>query len=302
MRIVLILAGLCLWMVRPVTADNHETFIVFAASSLTNVFTELADAFTDEYDRSITLQFAGSSTLAAQIDQGAPADIFASANETQIQFAVESGRVAESAAQVFATNRLVMIVPADNPAAIQHVADLARPGVLLVLAQENVPVREYTDALLQTLAEDDAYGADFPQTVYDNLVSEEANVRQVASRVALGEADAGIVYQTDITPDIIDEVQMIALPPGSSPVAHYPIAMLNDSSQPEIAAQFTDFVLSERGQTILRRWGFCPPPDTTETTTPDAESIESAESAIEATPETTPDAEATPAPLEPACN
>jgi molybdate transport system substrate-binding protein len=157
---------------------------------------------------------------------------------------------------VFATNQLTAIAPADNPAGVESLADLAQSGIALVLAAPGVPVREYTDQALGRLAADPAYGADFAEGVYANLVSEEDNVRQVAAKVALGEADAGVVYTSDVTPDIAGQVIQIAIPDEYNVIATYPIAPLADASNPAGAVAFVEHVLSDEGQAILARWGF----------------------------------------------
>lgn len=238
-----------------VVQSQRESLLIFAASSLTNAFTDLAEAYSATHAVDITLNFAGSSTLATQIEQGAPADIFASANELQVQRLVMADIIQPAAVSVFAHNRLVLIVPDENPAQIETAADVARPDTLVVMANPTVPIREYTDILLHTLA--DHYQNEYAHAVLSNVVSEETNVRQVAARVALGEADAAFVYQTDITPDIMDAVRVIALPPTTSPIARYPIAILDDQNPP--AQAFIDYVLSDDGQAILRAWGFCQP-------------------------------------------
>ena len=226
----------------------------------------------------ITLNFAGSSTLAAQLIQGAPADIFASANLQQMQAIVDENLILEEMLSIFAENELVIIIPADNPANIESAADLANDDVMLVLAAPSVPIREYTNQLLDNLRP--LYGDNFFQTVMTNLVSEEANVRQVVARVALGETDAGIVYRTDVTPDILDDVLIIELPEGTSPRASYPIAPLLEAENSVNAALFIDFVLSQEGQNILQEWGFCSPVFSEPEITPE--------------PEMTPEPEATP--------
>lgn len=232
-----------------------DTLTVFAASSLTDAFSEIAADFeAANPGTSVTLNFAGSSQLAAQIAEGAPADLFASANATQMQAAVDGGRVAADAPRTFVSNRLTIVVPADNPAGITALEDLAGGPLLLVLAVPGVPVRQYTDEIVSAL------GSDFAGRFYANVVSEEENVRQVVAKVALGEADAGIVYTSDVTPDIAAQVRQIAIPDAQNVIATYPIAVLNDSPAPDLAQAFVDYVLSDAGQTVLQRWGFGAPP------------------------------------------
>lgn len=237
--------------------DGEErTLRVFAAASLTDVFQEIAEQFEAEHSGvKVELNFGGSSTLAAQILEGAPADVFASANVQQMEVVQESGDIAGEPS-IFASNRLVVILPTDNPASIESLQDLAKEGVLLVVAAEGVPVREYTDVMLDQMAATDEYGAAYRQAVLNNIASEELNVRQVSAKVALGEADAGIVYASDVTPDIADDVIPIFVPDEFNTVATYPIGVIRHTEQRELAQDFVNFVLSDAGQDILTRWNF----------------------------------------------
>lgn len=251
-----VLAALFLLSLSGIQAQDGGELTVFAAASLTDTFEAIADAFEQAHpDVTILFNFGGSSTLAAQIDQGAPADVFASANDTQMQVVIDGGRITETPV-TFAKNRLVLIVPATNPLNIQSLLDLANPGISLILAAPEVPVRAYTDAMLERTAMDAAYGEAFRTAVLANLVSEEPNVRQVSAKVALGEADAGIVYASDVTPDIVDGVLTVSIPDDFNTIATYPIALIDDADQPELARAFVDFVMSEEGQAILVEWGF----------------------------------------------
>lgn len=248
--VVVLLLGLL-----PVSAQSQD-LTVFAAASLTDAFTEISQLFTVEHpDVHVVFNFGGSSTLATQLADGAPADVFASANNKQMQVAQDAGRIAGKP-QTFVKNRLVLIVPADNPANVQSLRDLANPGVKLVLAAPAVPVRDYTDAMLEKLAADPNYGETYRTAVMANLVSEEDNVRQVAAKVALGEADAGVVYRSDVTPDIAASVIALPIPDALNTLATYPIAVTNDSANPDLAASFVAFVLSDAGQDVLVKWGF----------------------------------------------
>jgi molybdate transport system substrate-binding protein len=165
---------------------------------------------------------------------------------------VEAGRIEAGTEVIFVSNRLTIIVPDDNPAGITALEELAQPDIQLILAVEGVPVRAYTDDIVGAMP------ADFQEQFYANLVSEEDNVRQVSAKVALGEADAGIVYSSDVTPG--SPVQQIAIPDAQNLVAAYPIAPLADAPNPELARRFIAFVLGPEGQTILSKWGFDPPP------------------------------------------
>ena len=231
---------------------------IYAATSLTDVFEGVGSAFVDAHpDVDILLNFANSAMLAAQIGAGAPADIFASANELQMDHVVESGRVDESEVEIFAHNRLTVIVPAENPGNIQTVEELSKQGLLLVLAADGAPIRAYTDAMLASYNED--YGEDFNERVLRNLVSEERNVRQVVARVALGEADAGVVYQSDALGDVADRLITIAVDERHNQLASYPIAPLNDAEAQDLAHAFIQFLSSDEAKLIMAENGFCWP-------------------------------------------
>lgn len=253
----------------PITqAQGTQTLTVFAAASLTDAFTEIGEAFEAANPTvDVIFSFGSSSQLAAQLAEGAPADVFASASASQMKIAQESGRIAGTPI-TFVKNRLVLITPSDNPANIGGLADLAIEGVALVVAAPAVPVREYTETLLTKLAADPGYGESYREAVIANIVSEEDNVRQVSAKVALGEADAGIVYLSDVTPDIVSDVLTFPIPDAFNTIATYPIAVTDDSGVPEIAAAFVDYVLSDEGQAILEAWNFVPVLDEAEDDAP----------------------------------
>lgn len=230
---------------------------VFAASSLTDAFDEMIGTFEEQNPgATVRASYAGSSELLAQIQQGAPADVFASASEKQMDTALEEGLVAGEP-RVFAKNEPVVIVPADNPAGIGEFRDLARAEGEYVLAEEGVPIADYT---VEILANADAeYGGGFGGAVLDRIVSREANVRAAANRVALGEADATFVYRSDVTPDIGDRVRIVEIPDAVNAIATYPIAAVAESENPELARAWVDLVMGEEGQRVLRENGFLPP-------------------------------------------
>jgi molybdate transport system substrate-binding protein len=230
--------------------------MIFTAASLTDAFKEMAA----EIERAnpgvtLTFNFAGSPTLRTQLAQGARADIFASADEPNMAGAEKDGTILGQP-QAFARNLLVVIVPAANRAGINTLQDLAKPNSKLVLANSAVPVGNYARQALEKMNKDAAFGPGFATRVLANLVSEETNAKQVASKVHLGEADAGIVYATDVTPAIRAAVQIIAIPPEFNAVARYPIAMVNGTRHEAAARAFIAYVLSPAGQAILEHHGF----------------------------------------------
>ncbi len=236
--------------------QEDDTLTVFAASSLTDAFGELAKTFEEDNPGvEVRQSFESSTTLLAQIRQGAPADVFASAAEEEMEAAVKDGLVAGDP-EVFVKNREVIMVPEANPANIRSLRDLAKPGIKLVLAQEGVPAADYA---VEILGKANArYGRGYKEDVLSNVVSREADVRAAVGRVALGDADATLGYASDFTPDIRERVEVIEIPEELNIVATYPIAALKTSHNPELARKWVDLVVSEEGQRVLEEWGFEP--------------------------------------------
>lgn len=234
-----------------------RTVSVFAAASLTGAFTELGHAFEAAHPNvSVVFNFGASNALAEQINQGAPADVFASANAQQMDAAVGSGRITAASARVFARNLLVVIYPTANPGRLTALADLAQPGLKLVLAAPEVPAGQYALDFLDKATTDPAFGPAFKDDVLANVVSYEENVRTVLTKVTLGEADAGLVYASDAAGASAAQVRQLAIPEALNTFAAYPIAPLNDSAQAELAQAFIQLVLSEEGQAVLAAHGF----------------------------------------------
>lgn len=238
-------------------SSQESELIIFAAASLADAFTEIARQFeVDHPGVKVIINFAGSQQLAHQLSQGAPADVFASANHRQMEAAIGFGRVNEEKVEIFAGNRLVIAYPSSNPADIRTLAGLSTPGLKLLLAAPEVPAGAYTLILLDNLESDTAFGPAFRNDVLRNVVSYEENVRAVLSKVMLGEADAGIVYMSDVAGRNEDEVGLIEIPDHLNPLATYPIATINNSPQPELGKVFIDFLLSSRGQRLISDYGF----------------------------------------------
>lgn len=228
---------------------------VFAAASLTDAFGELEEDFTDQTGAEVTFNFASSSTLATQIEQGAPADVFASADEAQMAN-VEDADLLAGQPETFVRNREVVIVPADNPGDIEGFADLADPDLRLVLAQEDVPAAEYAEEILGNASDDPEYGEQFERDIMDNIVSREEDVRAAVNRVVIGDADGTFGYASDVTPDVRDEVEVIEIPENLQVVAEYPVAVLSDAQDAELAQRWVDLVTSDEGYQVLEKWGF----------------------------------------------
>jgi molybdate transport system substrate-binding protein len=227
----------------PGDATPGGELIVFAAASLTEAFDGLAEAFTaDHPDTDVILNLAGSQVLASQINDGAPADVFAAADPFQMQQVGEAGNLAADA-EVFATNRLMIAVEPGNPLGIQGLADLADPELVLVLPAEEVPAGRYARDVLE------AAGVSVTPS------SLERDVRATRSKVALGEADAAIVYASDVAAAGV-EVEGVEIAAVDNLVARYPIAPVADGPNPTTAEAFVAFILAEDGQRILASHGF----------------------------------------------
>ena len=241
----------------PEPMPGPRTLTVFAAASLSDAFTEIGQNFEAVHPGvSVALNFAGSQTLSTQLTQGAVADIFASANITEMDRLAAASLVSTDSPRIFLTNQLIVILPGDNPANLQTLQDLTRPGIKLVLADKSVPAGKYTLQILDNMVKDAAFGADFKTRLLANVVSNETDVKQVVAKVQLGEADAGIAYLSDSI--AAPELKTIQIPANLNVLARYPIAALTNAPQPQLAAEFVAYVLSADGQAILKKWGFTP--------------------------------------------
>ena len=218
---------------------GREPLTVYAAASLTEVVQQLAPG--------ARFNFAGSDELATQIREGARADVYAAASPRYPAELHEEGLVGTPC--VFATNRLVVVVPADNPAGIEALDDLGRAGVKLVIGAEGVPIGDYTRAVLEAAGRTD---------VLEEVVSEEEDVKGVLGKVRLGEADAGFVYATDARV-AGNAVGTVELPSSIQAEVRYPVAIVRSTQRRDEAEAFVELLLSPRGQALLREAGFGPP-------------------------------------------
>ena len=224
---------------------------VSAASSLTEAFGEIGGAFeAANPGTTMTFNFGPSDGLAGQINEGAPVDVFASASPTWMDSVQDDGPGVTDRAD-FAQNRLAIIVPVDTPAGIENLDDLTEDNVQLVLAAEGVPAGDYAREIFQNAGIADAALA--------NVVSNEEDVRAVITKLIAGDADAGIGYVTDVTPDVSDQVTLIPIPDAVNVIATYPIAVVNGTQEADLAQGFVDYVLGN-GQQTLAEYGFLPPP------------------------------------------
>jgi molybdate transport system substrate-binding protein len=228
------------------SAGGGDGITVFAATSLTEAFTDIGAAFEATDDgASVQFSFDASSALVTQITEGAPADVFASADTANMDKLTDADLNGTDPV-IFATNLLTIIVPKGNPAGVTGVDDLANPDVKVVLCAEEVPCGNYSNQIL------DAAGVDVTP------VSLEENVRGVVTKVISGEADAGIVYVTDVTA-AGDAAEGVEIPEDVNVLAEYPIATVGESENQEVGEAFIDFVTGDQGQEILAQYGFGPP-------------------------------------------
>ena len=219
--------------------------LVSAAASLTDAFGELARSFEAAHPGSrVTLNLAGSSTLRTQILEGAPADVFASADTRTMEQVVEAGAVAGEP-RIFAHNRLRIAVPRGNPGGISGLSDLAREELLVGLCARDVPCGAFAREALARAG------------VTPAVDTEEPDVRALLTKVGLGELDAAVTYATDVQAS--DAVAGVDIPPDQNVEAAYPIAVLAEAPNPELARDFVAWVLSPEAGAVLRRYGFSPP-------------------------------------------
>jgi len=239
-------------------AEEPEELTVFAAASLTGAFGEIGQAFENETGIHVAINFDGSQALRTQLENGAYADVFASANNKQMKAATDSGLMNNSTIVTFTKNKISVIIPMDNPGQISNLSDLAEPGTKIVIGTKDVPVGDYALQILSKLGNDSAYGPEYEEKVLANVISEETNVNYVVTKVALGEADAGFAYESDITEDLSGKVDKLDIPDEYNIIAEYPMGILQESKYPAESQEFMDLVMSEEGKAILEKYGFSP--------------------------------------------
>jgi molybdate transport system substrate-binding protein len=241
----------------PTEACKPVTVNVFAAASLTEAFKEMAPLFQKlEPCAELAFNFAGSQKLSQQLQDGAPADVFASASGKNMDEVKTAGLISDAGSQIFARNGLAVVVCPTSKFKVEEVKDLAQPGLKLVVAAKEVPVGGYTNQFLENAAADSTLGQTFVDAVKANEVSFEADVKSVLAKVDVCEGDAGIVYKSDAFTDKTEGIKSFLIPEALNIIAKYPIAVIKASANPELAQKFIDFVLSNEGQQILEDNGF----------------------------------------------
>jgi len=238
--------------------QEPEELTVFAAASLTGAFGEIGQLYENETGIHVLFNFDGSQALRTQIENGAYADIFVSANKKQMNALKADGLMNNSSVIIFTKNRLSLIVPRDNPGKVSNLTDLAKPGLKIVIGTKDVPVGDYAMQIINKLGNDSAYGAEYRKNVLANVISQETNVNYIVTKVALGEADVGFAYVSDITEDLSSKVEKVNIPDEYNIIAEYPIGMLKDAKYPAESEKFIALVTSDAGKAILEKYGFVP--------------------------------------------
>ncbi len=232
---------------------------VYGAASLSGVLAKLKVAWEAANPGStLTISTDSSAALETQIEQGAPADVFLSADTANPKKLV-NGSLADGAAVAFAGNLLTIVVPAGNPAHIAAPTDLAKPGVKIIAAGDDVPISKYARQVVANLAKAPGAPTGFEAAYAANVISKEDNVKAVIAKIELGEGDAGIVYGTDAKTST--RVSTIAIPPEANVPATYAGVVVKASAHPADAHAFLNWVAGPDGQAILATFGFLPPPD-----------------------------------------
>lgn len=256
--LALVVAGGCAQAGTAPDAPSSATqrLTVYAAASLTASFRELATAYQAKTGTIITLSFDSSATLEAQIEQGAPADVFASADTANPQKLVDAG-LAAGTPVAFADNVLTIIVPGSGPSVVRAPADLAAPGVKIIAAADTVPITKYANQLIANLAQQPGFPAGFAAAVARNIVSKEDNVKAVVAKVELGEGDAGIVYATDARAST--GVRTVDVPTAANVTARYAAVAVKASGNGAAAAAFLGWLAGADARAILAGYGFAAP-------------------------------------------
>lgn len=237
-------------------AEEPEELTVFTAASLTGAFSEIGPLYEEMANTDVAFNFDGSQNLRTQIENGAYADVFASANTKQMNALKWDQLMNNSSIIIFTKNKLSLIVPKDNPARISSLTDLAKPGLKIIMGTKDVPVGDYALQIINRLGNDSAYGPDYKARVMANIISQETTVNYVVTKVALGEADVGFAYVSDVTKDLASRVDKIDIPDEYNVIGEYPIGVLKDSKYPAKSQEFINLVTSEQGKAILEKYGF----------------------------------------------
>jgi len=250
------LAALILFSGASICTAQPETLTVDADASLLGAFSDIGSICTTMGSFGLLLNFDGAQILRSQIEGGAYADIFVSDNKTHIDALAGEGYV-QSYHKFLRTN-LSLIVPKSNPANIQNLTDLANPGIRIAIGSNASPIGAYTQQMLDKLEADPVYGPEYVQNVSNNVIFEGSNDYSIESKVALGEADAGFAYEANVTEDLANNITKIEIPEDYSVNVEYYMAILNQSSSPDLVEDFLNMVenVEGKGIQVLESYGF----------------------------------------------
>jgi len=258
----ILLATLIFFIPQGIAAQMDEAasdeIVVFAAASLTGAFGEIGDIYENRTDMDVAFNFDGSQALRTQIENGAYSDVVAFASTKHMNKLMGEGLMNNSSVCIFTKNKIALIVPRGNPAGINNLSDLARPGIKIVIGTKDVPVGDYALQIIDRLANDSAYGPDYKKNVMANIISQETTVSYVVTKAALGEADVGFAYVSDVTKELASKVDRIEIPDEYNVIAEYPMGLSAECMNPGMAQEFMDLVRSADGRAVLERYGFSP--------------------------------------------
>jgi molybdate transport system substrate-binding protein len=241
------------------SGGEKKELTVFAAASLSGAMTDIAKAYEAGHpDTKIVLNFDGSQALRTQIEQGAHADLFLSANTKHMTALQGEGLIVNESVKTFTKNKLAVLVPKDNRANITGLSDLATPGIRLVIGTKEVPFGDYARQVLGKIANDTNFGPAYRGAVMRNVISEEPTVPSLVAKLRIGEADAGIAFVSDVNEGDRALVTTIPIPDRNNVIAMYPLGIVQESKVKDQAAAFAQFITSTEGNAILTRYGFAP--------------------------------------------
>lgn len=242
----------------PAFAEEKHELTVFCGAGLTGALSEIGGLYENATNMSVEFNFDKVPALRAQIEQGAYADVLVSANLKHMDALKSEGFINNSTVEVFARNKVAIIVPNDNPANVTGLKDMAVPGVKILMGTKDLPAGDYALQVLDRLAADPEYGPVYKESVLSNVVSQETTVNRIVSKIALGEADAGFAFISDVSPEMIGKVTRISVPDKYNVVGDFPVGVLSQSKYPEEAQAFLDLMRSSDGQAVLEKYGFIP--------------------------------------------
>ena len=243
----------------PVYTPSSGNVVAFTAASLSGASQTIGSSFTAAYPGTmVAFDLDGTQALKTQVENGAYADVFISASNSYTNTLKKEGYFVNDSVKTLTTNYVIVILPASNPANIQSLADLAKPGVKIAMAANTVPIGTATTAVLGNLA-NSTYGQTWKNSTISNVVTYETSEPAVATKVALGEVDAGFVYQSTASAAPSGTYQSISIPTKNNYLQTYTIGILKESTNQAQAAWFEQFMLSSAGQQILAQYGFTSP-------------------------------------------